>query len=263
MTKGRMAVAIAAAFVVSQILAVAVHGFLLNADYEPFRGTLLRADASWQMLTLPVAHLLFISALVWVFAHADFRGSMLAQGAKLGVLGWMAGQAPLWLLWLRRAAVAGPARRQAARPRARVVRGSGVDDCGRGASTSSSQEHGQRRIIRGMIRGIGAAVLLLAALAQQPGYRITHRYSVGGEGFWDYVVPDPPNHRLFIARQNRVMVVDEDNGTLLGEVTGINGAHGTAIAADTGHGFATSGNDQSVVMFDLKTLQGARPDSGG
>jgi hypothetical protein len=99
MTKGRMAVAIAAAFVVSQILAVAVHGFLLNADYEPFRGTLLRADASWQMLTLPVAHLLFISALVWVFAHADFRGSMLAQGAKLGVLGWMAGQAPLWLLW--------------------------------------------------------------------------------------------------------------------------------------------------------------------
>jgi hypothetical protein len=33
-------------------------------------------------------------------------------------------------------------------------------------------------------------------------------------------VPDPPNHRLFIARQNRVMVVDEDSGKLLGEVTG-------------------------------------------
>jgi DNA-binding beta-propeller fold protein YncE len=51
------------------------------------------------------------------------------------------------------------------------------------------------------------------------------------------------------------MVVDEDTGTLLGEVTGINGAHGTALAPATGHGFATSGNDQSMVMFDLKTFK--------
>ena len=92
--------------------------------------------------------------------------------------------------------------------------------------------------------------------APKPGaYRITHTYTLGGDGSWDYIVPDPPNHRLFIARQNRVMVVDENNGTLLGEVTGINGAHGTAIAASSGHGFATSGNDQSVVMFDLKTFK--------
>ena len=75
-------------------------------------------------------------------------------------------------------------------------------------------------------------------------YRITHRYTLGGDGGWDYIVPDPPNHRLFIGRQNRVMVVDEETGKLLGEVTGIQGAHGTAIASATGHGFATSGNDQ-------------------
>jgi len=99
MTKGRTAAAIAAAFVVSQILAVVVHGFLLDADYAPFRGTLLRADASWQMLLLPVSHLLYISALVWVFGRAEFRGSAPLQGVKLGLLGWMVGQAPLWLLW--------------------------------------------------------------------------------------------------------------------------------------------------------------------
>jgi DNA-binding beta-propeller fold protein YncE len=98
-----------------------------------------------------------------------------------------------------------------------------------------------------------AASTLLAA--QPPStYRITHTYLLGGDGGWDYIVPDPPNHRLFIARQNRLMVVDEDNGRLLGQVTGINGAHGTAVATKTGHGFATSGNDQSVVMFDLKTF---------
>jgi len=92
-------------------------------------------------------------------------------------------------------------------------------------------------------------------LTQSSSYRITHTYTLGGDGGWDYIVPDPPNHRLFIGRQNRVMVVDEDNGTLLGEVTGIQGAHGTALAEAAAHGFATSGNDQSVVMFDLKTFK--------
>jgi DNA-binding beta-propeller fold protein YncE len=103
-------------------------------------------------------------------------------------------------------------------------------------------------------------VLILAIVASllaqsSSSYHITHIYRLGGDGRWDYIVPDPANHRLFIARQNRVMVVDEDSGKLLGEVTGINGAHGTALAEATGHGFATSGNDQSVVMFDLKTLK--------
>src|SRR5437773_645012 len=51
------------------------------------------------------------------------------------------------------------------------------------------------------------------------------------------------------------MVVDENDGKLLGEVMGINGAHGTALADRTGNGFATSGNDRSVVMFDLKTFK--------
>src|SRR5436305_611616 len=100
------------------------------------------------------------------------------------------------------------------------------------------------------------AAASLGLLAQPTStYRVTHSYALGGDGSWDYIVPDPPNHRLFIARQNRVMVVDEDSGKLLGEVTGIQGAHGTAIAPASGHGFATAGNDRSVLMFDLKTFK--------
>src|SRR3984957_6276598 len=107
---------------------------------------------------------------------------------------------------------------------------------------------------------ISAVILTFATmtslLAQSTSsYRVTHTYNLGGDGSWDYIVPDPPHHRLFIARQTRVMVVDEDTGALLGEVTGIQGAHGTAIAQSSGHGFATSGNDQMVVMFDLKTYK--------
>ncbi len=70
------------------------------------------------------------------------------------------------------------------------------------------------------MRTVAIALALAVAtplLAQTPGsYRITHRYVLGGEGGWDYIVPDPAGHRLFIGRQNRVMVVDEDRGHAVG-----------------------------------------------
>ena len=98
-------------------------------------------------------------------------------------------------------------------------------------------------------------LLALFALPQTAGpYSITHTFVISGDGGWDYIVPDPPNHRLFVARQDRVMVIDEETGKVLGNVTGIKGAHGTAVAASAGRGFATSGNDAAVVMFDLKTF---------
>src|SRR5262245_2674519 len=112
-----------------------------------------------------------------------------------------------------------------------------------------------------MIRRTISPILALTFLggcfliAQSPTYRITKTFNVGGEGRWDYVIPDPAQHRRFVGRQNRVMVVDENDGKRLGEVTGIDGAHGTAIAEGSGHGFATSGNDGSVMMFDLKTFK--------
>src|SRR5438874_9818651 len=107
-----------------------------------------------------------------------------------------------------------------------------------------------------MIRPVAIAMVFGAALsAQTPAYRVTRTFTLGGDGFWDYVVLDPPNPRLFIARQTRVMVVDENTGQLLGEVTGIKGAHGTAVVEAAGRGFATSGTDESVVIFDLKTFK--------
>jgi hypothetical protein len=109
--------------------------------------------------------------------------------------------------------------------------------------------------MRSLSTAVWSLVLAAAVTAQAGEYRITHTYTLGGDGSWDYVVPDPPRHRVFIARQTRVMVVDADKGTLIGEVTGINGAHGTAIAESSGHGFATAGNDQAVVMFDLTSFK--------
>jgi DNA-binding beta-propeller fold protein YncE len=91
--------------------------------------------------------------------------------------------------------------------------------------------------------------------AQTHTYRQTQTYVLGGEGGWDYIVPDPANHRLFIARETRVLVVDENSGKLIGQVSDVHGSHGTAIAEGTGYGYATSSQDKSVVMFDAKTFK--------
>ena len=108
---------------------------------------------------------------------------------------------------------------------------------------------------------IAALTLLLSgaaaapAAAQSGGYSLAHRYTLGGDGGWDYLTLDPSGGRLFIGRQRRIMVVDPDRGTVLAEIPGFQRAHGVALDPSTEHGFATSGGDSTVVMFDLKTLE--------
>jgi len=101
---------------------------------------------------------------------------------------------------------------------------------------------------------LGALFLTILATQTPAPYQITHTYVLGGDGRWDYVTPDPARHRVFIARQDRFMVVDVRDGKLLGEVTDIHGAHGVALVESAHHGFATSGNDSAVVMFDPATF---------
>jgi DNA-binding beta-propeller fold protein YncE len=90
---------------------------------------------------------------------------------------------------------------------------------------------------------------------QSQSYHVTHTYTLGGDGGWDYLSLDTVGHRLFVARQDRVMVLDPASGKVLAEIPGLNRAHGIAFDYADGKGFATSGGDSSVVIFDLKTLQ--------
>ena len=42
---------------------------------------------------------------------------------------------------------------------------------------------------------------------------------------------------------------------MLGDIPNTPGVHGAGIATKHGHGFTTNGGDQTVTMFDLKTLE--------
>lgn len=87
-----------------------------------------------------------------------------------------------------------------------------------------------------------------------PAYHVAKTYTLGGGGFWDYLTFDPGSQRLFIGRNDRIMVVDTGSGKLVGEVHGLKRAHGVAIDHALGRGFATSGGNATLVIFDLKTL---------
>jgi hypothetical protein len=102
MTYARAAATTFAAFLASQIFAIVIHGFILAGDYAPFYGNLLRdqnAGPEPQALLLPVAHLSFTCALVWIYSRLSIEGSHVVRGLKLGVAAWAAGQAPLYMLW--------------------------------------------------------------------------------------------------------------------------------------------------------------------
>ena len=111
-----------------------------------------------------------------------------------------------------------------------------------------------RRVTR-LLAVTGVALLLGATAYQSTRYHIATTYTLGGDGSWDYLALDTVNHHLFIARENRFMVVDPATGKLITEIPGMSRAHGVAFAYDAGHGFATSGADSTVTMFDLKTLK--------
>src|SRR5580704_11921734 len=103
-----------------------------------------------------------------------------------------------------------------------------------------------------------SCVFLLATLAfaaaGAANYKVVKTWKLGGDGGWDYLTSDSEGHRLFIARATRVMVVDTESGKLLGEIPDTAGVHGIALDYEIGRGFTSNGREDTVSVFDLKSL---------
>jgi YVTN family beta-propeller protein len=111
-----------------------------------------------------------------------------------------------------------------------------------------------------------AMVAALPAFAQQ--FKVTDTVKLGGEGGWDYLTFDKEGQRLFITRGSHVMVVDAKTLKVSGDIPDLSGIHGVALVQELGKGFISNGGDNTVTVFDLKTLKkldsvkvGERPDA--
>ena len=96
--------------------------------------------------------------------------------------------------------------------------------------------------------------LLAATAFAAEGYKTITRIKVGGAGGWDYVALDSVNRRLYASHGTVVEVVDPDAGKLVGKIEDLHGVHGIAIANDLNKGFISSGQTNTLTVFDLKTL---------
>jgi DNA-binding beta-propeller fold protein YncE len=101
-----------------------------------------------------------------------------------------------------------------------------------------------------------------------PDYRLLKKVDVGGKGAWDYMTYDPSGHRVFVSRTMHVMVLDGESGATVGDIPDTPGVHGIALAPEFGKGFTSNGHNNTVTIFDMKTLRpigqaltGKRPDA--
>lgn len=103
----------------------------------------------------------------------------------------------------------------------------------------------------------------------QTGWEVVQSFAVGGQGGWDYLVVDPPAHRLYVPRTSHTMVIDTESGKVTGDIPGQRNAHGVALAPAAGRGFISDGGGEgAIVVFDLKTNAvlgslAAMPDADG
>ncbi len=99
-----------------------------------------------------------------------------------------------------------------------------------------------------------AAALAVPSLAHAQTFKVD-KYDIKGDGGTDYVTAEAATGRVFVSRSTHVMVVEGATGKVVGDILNTPGVHGAGFAPKSGHGFTTNSGDQTVTMFDLKTLQ--------
>lgn len=100
-----------------------------------------------------------------------------------------------------------------------------------------------------------AAIAAPAPTTTAANWHVLQRWQIGGDGGWDYLAFDPAAKHLYVSRSDRVVVLDAGNGKQIGEVDGLSGVHGIAIANDLHRGFISNGRANTVTVFDPATLK--------
>jgi len=109
----------------------------------------------------------------------------------------------------------------------------------------------------------------LGARAQQKpsgsGYHLIKTISLppapGGDEYYDYITVDADARRVYISHGAEVVVLNADDYSVVGRISGLVRSHGIALVQELGKGFVTDGDArtaadvQKLVVFDLKTLK--------
>ena len=109
----------------------------------------------------------------------------------------------------------------------------------------------------------GLSILLIGAyaLAGAPagGYHLLKKIpfgaAPGGSEYFDYITFDAVARRVYLSHGTEFIVVDTDEGTTVGTISGLKRSHGVALVPQLNRGFISDGGAAQIVIFDLKTLK--------
>jgi hypothetical protein len=105
------------------------------------------------------------------------------------------------------------------------------------------------------------ALLGAIALASPagPGYHLIKKLPLGaapgGGEYFDYVTVDSDSRRVYLSHGAEVKVLNADNFSLVGTISGLKRCHGVLVLPKLGKGFITDGDAGNVAVFNLKTLK--------
>src|ERR1700736_4240535 len=101
----------------------------------------------------------------------------------------------------------------------------------------------------------------VAALASPPerGYHLIKRVplgkAAGGAEYFDYITVDADARRIYVSHGSEVKVLDADNFSVVGTISGLKRCHGVALVPELGKGFITDGDAASVAGFFMKSVK--------
>ena len=76
-------------------------------------------------------------------------------------------------------------------------------------------------------------IVIAATASAAPAYHTIKRISIPGDGGWDYISADSAARRLYVPHGTEVVVIDLDSSSIVGKISGLEDAHGVAVAPNS------------------------------
>ena len=100
-----------------------------------------------------------------------------------------------------------------------------------------------------------STISICVAQTEKSNYTIANKFSIEGDGGWDYITCDENSGRLFISHGMVTQVIDNKTGKLLGIIQDTKGVHGIALAQEENKAFISCGRDTSIAVVNFTTLE--------
>ena len=101
----------------------------------------------------------------------------------------------------------------------------------------------------------GRSMAFAEAAESVPQYQVSQRWPLPGSGGSNFLIVSAKDHRLYLSRENQVTVLNTDDGSVQGAISGLTDVRGIAIDSEEKFGYIGGGIDGTLKVFSVPTLK--------